>query len=83
MVYAGFPPTDSVLRIFKVSTDGGSHVELAKDNVFGAVVSPDGTSPVYRRVEGQGASATLKLIVQPVASDAPILKLKCLLRRTF
>jgi eukaryotic-like serine/threonine-protein kinase len=72
MVYEGYAATDSVRHIFKVSTDGGSPVELAKGQVFGPVVSPDGTSVAYSRIDGQGANARLKLIVQGLEGGAPI-----------
>ncbi|HEY4960398.1 MAG TPA: hypothetical protein VII29_06045, partial [Terriglobales bacterium] len=64
MVYAGFSATDNVRHIFKVSTDGGPPAELARGQVFGPVVSPDGTSVAYSRTDGQGSNAKSKFIVQ-------------------
>ncbi len=66
-----FAANDSVQHISKVSTEGGSPVELAKGQVFGPVVSPDGTSVAFERIDGQGAGARLKLIVQGL-EGAPV-----------
>jgi len=71
IVYAGFTSTDSVQRIFKVSADGGAAVELAKGQVFGPAVSPDGTTVAYFRTDGQGANARTKFIVQKLEGGAP------------
>ena len=72
MVYAGWATTDNVQHIFKISTDGGAPVELAKGQVFGPVVSPDGTSVAYRRTDGQGANAKSKFIVQRLEGGPPL-----------
>ena len=64
VVYAGFSATDSVRHIFKVSADGGPAVELAKGQVFGPAVSPDGTSIAYSRTDGQATNAKSRFIVQ-------------------
>jgi serine/threonine protein kinase/Tol biopolymer transport system component len=72
MLYAGPAPGDNVYHIYKVSTDGGQPVELAKGQVAGPVVSPDGTSVVYGRAEGQGASAKTKFVVQRLEGGAPV-----------
>ncbi len=72
MVYAGWATTDNVQHIFKISTDGGAPVELAKGQVVGPVVSPDGTSVAYRRTDGQGANAKSKFIVQRLEGGPPL-----------
>jgi eukaryotic-like serine/threonine-protein kinase len=72
MVYAGFSATDSMRHIFKVSTDGGPPVELARGQVFAPVVSPDGTSVAYSRTDGQGANAKSKFIVQSLEGGSPL-----------
>ena len=64
VVYSGFTATDTLSHIFKLSTDGGTPVELAKGRVYGPAVSPDGTSVVYGRTDGQGATAKSKIVVQ-------------------
>ena len=72
MVYSGPVASDSLYHIFKVSTDGGTAVELAKGQVFNPVVSPDGTSVAYGRNEGQGASAKAKFEMQRLEGGAPV-----------
>jgi serine/threonine protein kinase/Tol biopolymer transport system component len=64
MVYSGPAPSDNVYHIYKVSTDGGNPVELAKGRVFEPAVSPDGTLVAYIRVDGQGATAKSKFVLQ-------------------
>jgi len=71
MVYRGYVTGDSVVHIFKVPTDGGAPVELAKGGVFSPVVSPDGTLVAYGKTEGQGASAKSKFVVQKLEGGAP------------
>jgi eukaryotic-like serine/threonine-protein kinase len=72
VVYRGSQPADSIPHVFKVSIDGGAPVELAKGQVFGPTVSPDGTLVAYGRVDGQGASAKSKFVVQRLEGGAPI-----------
>jgi serine/threonine protein kinase/Tol biopolymer transport system component len=72
MVYSGPVATDSLTHIFKLPTDGGTPVELAKGQVFNPVVSPDGTSVAYGRGEGQGASAKAKFVVQRLEGGTPV-----------
>jgi eukaryotic-like serine/threonine-protein kinase len=72
MVYRGFAASDSVVHIFKVSTDGGASVELAKGRVFSPAVSPDGAFVAYGRTDGQGADAKSKLVVQKLEGGAPV-----------
>jgi len=71
--YQAFVAADSVARIFKVSTDGGAPVELARGTISsGPAVSPDGTLLAYGKIEGQGAGAKSKLIVQKLEGGAPV-----------
>jgi serine/threonine protein kinase/Tol biopolymer transport system component len=72
MVYVGTVATDSLIHIFKVSTDGGAPVELTHGSVYDPAVSPDGTLVVYGRTDGQGASAKTKFVVQRLEGGAPI-----------
>jgi Tol biopolymer transport system component len=72
VVYSGIQPTDKLQHIFKVSIDGGEPVELAKGQVFVPAVSPNGTFVAYGRIDGQGASAKSKFIVQKLEGGAPI-----------
>jgi serine/threonine protein kinase/Tol biopolymer transport system component len=72
VVYQGFVPTDGLTHIFKVPTEGGTPVELARGTVFSPAVSPDGSSVVYGRIDGQGASAMSKMVVQKIEGGAPI-----------
>ena len=64
MLYAGPALSDNLFHIYKVSTDGGEPVELAKGQVREAAVSPDGQMVAYVRIDGQGASAKSKFVVQ-------------------
>ena len=70
--YQAFVATDSVAHVFKVSTDGGMPVEVARGNVFSPAVSPDGTLVAYGKIEGQGAGAKSKFIVQKLEGGAPM-----------
>jgi serine/threonine protein kinase/Tol biopolymer transport system component len=72
MVYVGSSPSDNVGHIFKLSTDGGTPVELAHGTVGAPTVSPDGHFVAYVRVDGQGASAKSKFIVQKLEGGASI-----------
>jgi Tol biopolymer transport system component len=72
VVYGGFAGADSLRHIFKVSTDGGTPAELAKGRVFYPSVSPDGASVAYGRMDGQGASAKSKFVVQKLEGGAPL-----------
>jgi eukaryotic-like serine/threonine-protein kinase len=72
VVYHGFVAADTVSHIFKLPIDGGALVELARGNVTLPSVSPDGGSVAYVRVEGQGADAKSKFIVQRLEGGAPV-----------
>jgi Tol biopolymer transport system component len=72
VVYSGIKATDKLQHIFKVSIDGGEPVELAKGQVFDPVVSPNGAFVAYGRIDGQGASAKSKFIVQKLEGGASI-----------
>ncbi len=71
-VYYGFVANDKVAHIFKVSTDGGTPVDLAHGTVYLPAVSPDGSLVVYGRTEGQGATAKSKFIVQKLDGGAVV-----------
>ncbi len=72
VVYPGSVDADSMQHIFKVSIDGGAPVELAKGQVREPVVSPDSTLVAYWRIDGQGASAKSKIVVQKLEGGAPV-----------
>ena len=72
MIYSGPAPADNVYHIYKISTDGGEPVELAKGRVSDPAVSPDGTFVAYGRTDGQGASAKSKFVLQKVEGGAPV-----------
>ncbi len=72
VVYPGLVDTDNVRHIFKVSIDGGAPVELAKGQVRDPVVSPDSTLVAYWSIDGQGARAKSKFVVQKLEGGAPV-----------
>jgi serine/threonine protein kinase/Tol biopolymer transport system component len=71
MLYSGPAPSDSLQHIYKVSTDGGEPMELAKGRVSWPSVSPDGTLVVYGRIDGQGTGTKSKFVIQRVEGSAP------------
>ncbi|MBZ5702712.1 MAG: hypothetical protein LAN84_12800 [Acidobacteriia bacterium] len=75
VVYSGPQATDNVVHIFKVSIDGGTPVELAHGNVLTPVVSPDGALVAYGRIDGQGAAAKSKIVVQKLEGGPPVKEL--------
>jgi len=71
VVYRGSIAADTVSHIFRVPIEGGKPFELARGVVFQPAVSPDGRFVAYVKVEGQGASAKSKFIVQKLEGEAP------------
>jgi len=69
MVYNEVAGTDQG-KIFKLPVDGGQAVELAHGTAFSPVVSPDGKTIAYGRVEGQGASTRWKIVIQRLGDGA-------------
>jgi serine/threonine protein kinase len=72
VVYGGLSSSDGIFHIFKVSIDGGTPVDLARGNVSAPAISPDGTLVAYVRIDGQGASAKSKFIVQKPEGGPPV-----------
>jgi serine/threonine protein kinase len=72
VVYGGLSSSDGMFHIFKVSIDGGTPVDLARGNVSAPAISPDGTLVAYVRIDGQGASAKSKFIVQKLEGGPPV-----------
>jgi eukaryotic-like serine/threonine-protein kinase len=70
VVYGGIQPTDELKHVFKVSIDGGEPLELAKGQVYAPTVSPNGTLVAYGKIDGQGAGAKSKFIVQKLDGGA-------------
>ncbi len=70
--WAVYQESDSLQHIFKISVDGGGPVELAHGDVYSPAVSPDGASAAYCKIDGQGASAKRKFIVQRLEGGAPV-----------
>jgi eukaryotic-like serine/threonine-protein kinase len=64
VVYTALNTKDNVAHIFKVPIDGGTPVDLAHGNVSWPAISPDGTLVGYVRVDGQGANAKSKFVIQ-------------------
>ena len=70
LLYAEAAASDGVGHIYKVSTVGGSPVELARGTGFSPVVSPDGKLITYGKTEGQGASTKSKIVLQRLEDGA-------------
>jgi Tol biopolymer transport system component len=71
VVYESFLVTDSMPRILKVSSDGGTPVELFRGTIASPpAVSPDGSRVAYGKVDGQGAGAKAKIVVQKLEGGA-------------
>jgi serine/threonine protein kinase len=73
VVYQSFVTTDSMVRIFKAPTDGGTPVELFRGTIAAPpAVSPDGSRVAYGKIDGQGAGAKSKIVVQTLGSGANV-----------
>ena len=72
VVYAVLNASDSLAHIARISIDGGTPVDLARGNVGNPTISPDGSLVAYIRVDGQGANAKSKFVVQKLEGGAPI-----------
>jgi Tol biopolymer transport system component len=73
VIYSSFVASDSMARIFKVSTGGGTPVELFRGTVSSPpAVSPDGSLVAYGKIEGQGAGAKSKIVVQKTEGGASL-----------
>ena len=64
LVYVGVGKDRSTTRLYKLSTEGGTPIELAKDVLQTLKVSPNGKTVAYMRVEGQGTGTKLKFVTQ-------------------
>ena len=72
VVYGVFSASDSLAHIARISIDGGTPVDLARGNVSNPAISPDGTLIAYMRVDGQGANAKAKFVVQKLEGGASL-----------
>jgi len=72
LVYVGLSPSDGVSHLFKVPIDGGAAAEVTHGNLGALAISADGASIAYVRIDGQGASAKSKFIVQKLEGSAPV-----------
>lgn len=78
LIYAGSEGKGNATQLFKISTEGGTPVEIAKDILPTIKVSPNGEEVAYMKMVGNGASSRLKFVVQdlrgtnpPMEMDAP------------
>jgi serine/threonine protein kinase len=72
VLYKGAVASDRLDHIFKVSIEGGTPIELDHGSLGSPAVSPDSTRVAYPKVEGQGASAKSKFIVEKLEGGAPV-----------
>jgi len=72
LVYVGLSPSDSVSHLFKVPIDGGTPAEMAHGNLGQLAISLDGALVAYVRIDGQGAGAKSKFIVQKLEGSPPL-----------
>jgi serine/threonine protein kinase/Tol biopolymer transport system component len=75
VVYNG-PFNDGVGHTFKISTDGGAPVELARGTWFDPPVSPDGKLIAYGRTDGQGANAKSIIVLQNLEDGAIVRRIE-------
>jgi eukaryotic-like serine/threonine-protein kinase len=73
VAYRGIGADDNLGHIFKLASEGGTPVELARGNLGPPSVCPDGSLVAFTRVDGQGASAKSKIIIQKL-DDARLVK---------
>jgi serine/threonine protein kinase/Tol biopolymer transport system component len=64
LLFTDYGASDGIGHIYKVATDGGTPVEVAHGTYFSPTLSPDGKLIAYAKTEGQGASATSKIVLQ-------------------
>jgi Tol biopolymer transport system component len=64
LLYNDGGTSDGVGHIYKVSTDGGTPLEVVRATTFSPIVSPDGKLIAYGKTEGRGTSAKSKIVVQ-------------------
>ena len=64
---------DGMGRISKVSTDGGTPIEVVRATTFSPIISPDGKLIAYGKTEGHGTNAKSKVVVQRL-DDSSIAK---------
>jgi Tol biopolymer transport system component len=71
VVYVGPSPSDNVLHLFKMSSNGGTPIELAHGNLYSLKVSPDGRSVAYFKTEGQAESSKYLFVIQELQGGLP------------
>src|SRR5438093_2137106 len=59
-------------HIMKISSDGGTPVELATGALFRPYISPDGKLVVYGRLLGEGAKQKREFVIQSIEGGAPV-----------
>ena len=64
LLYAENAASDGVGHIYKLSTEGGTPLEMARGTTFSPIVSPDGKLIAYGKTQGQGTSTKSKVVVQ-------------------
>ena len=64
LLYNDGGASDGVGHIYKVSTDGGTPLEVVRATTFSPIISPDGKLIAYGKTQGQGTSAKSTIVLQ-------------------
>lgn len=70
IVYNDGGGNEEMGRIFKVSSEGGTPVQLATGTGFSPPVSPDGQWIAYGKTEAQGSRVKAKIVIQRLDNGA-------------
>jgi Tol biopolymer transport system component len=67
-----YQQADSLVRLMRISSDGGTPVEMAVNATTFPRVSPDGRRLVYMQTVGQGSNQKSQFVVQGIEGGAPL-----------
>ena len=67
-----YQQTEGVARLMRISSDGGTPVEMSSNVTTLPRVSPDGKQLIYLQTVGQGSNQKSQFVVQDVEGGAPL-----------